>query len=86
MANIDGKQYGLPYNFGMVGFWYNKDLFEQAGIAAPPATWDELLADVQTLKDKGIVPISLAAGAADAWTAMFWWAYLSTTHRRRRMA
>ncbi len=45
---------------------------------APPATWDELLTDVQTFKDKGIVPISLAAGAADSWTAMFWWAYLST--------
>jgi raffinose/stachyose/melibiose transport system substrate-binding protein len=78
MANVDGKQYGLPYNLGVVGLWYNKDLFQQAGITAPPATWDELLADVQTLKDKGIVPISIAAGAADTWTSMFWWAYLST--------
>ena len=78
MANVDGKQYGLPYNLGVVGLWYNKDLFEQAGIAAPPATWDELLADVQIFKDKGIVPISIAAGAADTWTTMFWWAYLST--------
>ncbi len=78
MANVDGKQYGLPYNLGVVGLWYNKDLFQQAGIAGPPATWDELLADVQTLKDKGIVPISLAAEAANTWTAMFWWAYLST--------
>jgi len=34
-----GKQYGLPYNFGLVGFWYNKDLFGQAGITAPPTTW-----------------------------------------------
>ena len=78
MANVDGKQYGLPYNLGVVGLWYNKDLFQQAGIAGPPATWDELLADVQALKDKGIVPISLAAEAANTWTAMFWWAYLST--------
>jgi raffinose/stachyose/melibiose transport system substrate-binding protein len=77
MANVDGKQYGLPYNLGVVGLWYNKDLFEQAGIAGPPATWAELLTDVQTLKDKGIVPISIAAGAADTWTSMFWWAYLS---------
>jgi raffinose/stachyose/melibiose transport system substrate-binding protein len=77
MANVDGKQYGLPYNLGVVGLWYNKDLFQQAGIAGPPATWDELLTDVQTLKDKGIVPISLAAEAANTWTAMFWWAYLS---------
>ena len=48
---IDGKQYGIPYNFGMVGFWYNKALFEQAGITATPTTWDELLAAVDTLKD-----------------------------------
>ena len=33
---VDGKQYGIPYNFGMVGFWYNKALFAQAGITAPP--------------------------------------------------
>ena len=24
---VDGVQYGVPYNFGLVGFWYNKDLF-----------------------------------------------------------
>jgi len=77
MTNVDGKQYGVPYNLGAVGLWYNKDLFEQAGIDGPPATWEELLTDVQTFKDAGIVPISLAAGAADTWTSMFWFAYLS---------
>ena len=39
LFNIDGVQYGLPYNQSIVGMWYNKDLFEQAGIEAPPATW-----------------------------------------------
>jgi raffinose/stachyose/melibiose transport system substrate-binding protein len=29
---VDGKQYALPFTFGIEGFWYNKDLFEQAGI------------------------------------------------------
>ena len=32
--NIDGVQYGLPYNQSLVGVWYNVDLFEQAGIDA----------------------------------------------------
>jgi raffinose/stachyose/melibiose transport system substrate-binding protein len=77
MTQVDGAQYGLPYNLGAVGMWYNKDLFEQAGIDGPPATWEELLADVQIFKDAGIVPISLAAGTADTWTAMFWFAYLA---------
>ena len=50
---------------------------QQAGIDAPPATWEEFLADVQTLKDAGIVPISLAGEAPNSWTSMFWCAYLS---------
>ncbi len=42
LYQVDGKQYGIPYNLGMVGFWYNKDLFDQAGIDAPPATWSRV--------------------------------------------
>jgi raffinose/stachyose/melibiose transport system substrate-binding protein len=72
---VDGVQYGVPYNFGLVGFWYNKDLFEQAGITEPPATWEQFLADVQTLKDAGITPIAVAG--QDKWPAMFYWAYLA---------
>jgi len=72
---VDGVQYGIPYNFGLVGAWYNKDLFAQAGIEQPPATWEEFLTDVQLLKDAGITPIALAAG--DKWPAMFYWAYLA---------
>jgi len=75
LFNIDGVQYGAPFNLGAVGFFYNTALFEKAGIAAPPATWEELLADVQLLEDAGITPISVAAG--DKWPAMFWWAYLA---------
>ena len=72
---VDGVQYGIPYNFGLVGFWYNQDLFEQAGVSAPPATWSEFLDAVGKLKAAGITPI--AVGAGDKWPAMFWWAYLS---------
>jgi raffinose/stachyose/melibiose transport system substrate-binding protein len=75
MYKVDGKQYGIPFDLGMVGFWYNKDLFAQAGIDEPPATWDEFLEDVQTLKDAGITPIALGEG--DKWPGMFWWAYLA---------
>jgi raffinose/stachyose/melibiose transport system substrate-binding protein len=76
LFNVDGVQYGLPYNQSIVGIWYNKDLFEQAGLdpEAPPATWAELLEAVQALKDAGIVPI--AVGAGDKWPAHFWYSYL----------
>jgi raffinose/stachyose/melibiose transport system substrate-binding protein len=73
---LDGKNYGVPWDMGMVGFWYNKDLFAQAGIDAPPTTWAELLEDVQALKAAGITPI--AVGEGDKWPGHFWYAYLAT--------
>jgi raffinose/stachyose/melibiose transport system substrate-binding protein len=75
LYQIDGKQYGVPFNLGMVGLWYNKALFKKAGIDAPPTTWDEFLDDVGKLKAAGITP--LAVGEKDKWPGMFWWANLS---------
>jgi len=73
---LNGKNYGVPRDMGMVGFWYNKDLFTQAGIDSTPTTWTELLADVSKLKAAGITPISIGEG--DKWPGHFWWAYLAT--------
>ncbi len=75
LYQVDGKQYGVPYNLGMVGVWYNTALFKKAGIDEPPATWDEFLADIEKLKAAGITPIAL--GEKDKWPGMFWWANLS---------
>lgn len=74
--SADGKNYGVPWDMGMVGWWYNKDLFAQAGITKTPTTWTEFLEDVQLLKDAGITPISLGEG--DTWTGMHIWSYLAT--------
>ncbi|MBN1311588.1 MAG: extracellular solute-binding protein [Anaerolineae bacterium] len=71
-----GKNYGVPWDMGMVGFWYNKQLFADAGIDAPPQTWAELLEDVQALKDSGVIPIALGEG--DKWPGHYYWTYLAT--------
>jgi raffinose/stachyose/melibiose transport system substrate-binding protein len=71
----DGKQYGIPYDVHIVGFWYRTDLFQQAGITAPPTTMDELNAAVTKLKAKGITPISI--GSKDKWPDAFWWEYFA---------
>jgi len=68
---IDGKTYGLPFSYGIEGFWYNKDLFAKAGITSAPTTLDELDADVVKLKAANITPISVGAG--DKWPAAHWW-------------
>ena len=71
---IDGKLYAIPFDQGVVGFWYNKDLFAEAGITTPPTTWTEFTEDVQTLKDAGITPIALGGG--DKWPIHYYWTYL----------
>lgn len=55
----DGKGtiIGVPQDQYGFYLFYNKDLFQKAGIAAPPKTYDELYAACEALKAKGIVPI-----------------------------
>jgi raffinose/stachyose/melibiose transport system substrate-binding protein len=68
---VGGKQYGVPYDYHVVGFWYRTDLFQKAGISDPPATFDDLLTDIQKLKAAGISPIAL--GGKDKWPDAFYW-------------
>jgi len=70
---IDDKTYALPFSLGVVGVWYNTELFEQAGITEPPTTMTEWFADIAKLKDAGITPISVGAG--DKWPAAHYWYY-----------
>ena len=71
----DGHIYGIARDVAEVVLWYNKSLFEQAGVdPASLATWDGFLAAVQKLKDAGITPFAL--GAKDRWPAHFWWSKL----------
>ena len=72
---VNGQQYGVPYDLHMVGFWYRKDLFAKAHIASPPTTMAELNADVAKLKAAHIVPI--AVGSKDRWPDAFWWEYFA---------
>ena len=69
------KVYGVPWDMGMIGVWYNKALFTKAGISAPPATWDDFLADVTKLKAANIVPLAIAG--KDMWPSMHLWTYLA---------
>jgi len=45
----DGKIYGVPLSVDSLALYYNKDLFNAAGITRPPETWDEVLDDVYLL-------------------------------------
>jgi raffinose/stachyose/melibiose transport system substrate-binding protein len=69
-----GAQYGVPWDMGMIGVWYNKALFEKAGVTAPPATWDDFLAAISKLKASGTAPLAIAG--KDEWPSMHLWTYL----------
>ena len=73
---VNGRRYAVPYSVGVVGFWYNKQLFSQAGIASAPTSWPQLLAAITKLKAAGITPISV--GGRDRWPDAFYWDYLAT--------
>ena len=57
--------YALPINNQMEVFYYNKDLFEKAGIEKEPETWDEFFEACDKLKEIGVTP--WVVGATNAW-------------------
>lgn len=71
-GEIDGKIYALP----QVGaqsiplVYYNADLFEQAGIDAPPTSWDEFVQTCEQLTDAGIKAIEIGGGGGETWVTM----------------
>lgn len=50
------KIYGVPFATQSLGFFYNKDLLNRAGIKELPETWPEFKAALAKIKAAGIVP------------------------------
>lgn len=67
---VDGKTYGLPKDFDTIGVWYNKALFDQAGVPypAPGWTWDDYRATAKKLTNPAkktfgtVAPVNSQAG------------------------
>ena len=66
----NGKQYGVPIDLHIVGFWYRKDIFQKVGITVP-TTLTQLESDDTKLRAAGYAPI--AVGSKDGWPDAFWW-------------
>ena len=54
-----GTLKSIPYQPNVFAFFYNQNLFDQAGIKETPKTWDEFLDVCQKLKDAGITPMTM---------------------------
>lgn len=72
----NGTIYGVPYSFGATAFYYNKALWEKAGLDPNnfPTTYNGLVADLQKLKAAGITPIG---GGDKQGTYFTWWLYIA---------
>jgi multiple sugar transport system substrate-binding protein len=55
---VDKEVYALPKDFDTIGLWYNKEIFDQKGLAYPDEnwTWDDLVENAKKLTDpaKGV--------------------------------
>ena len=63
----DGSLYLIPLEFGFEMFWYNKAMFQKAGVDVPK-TLDDLPAVCSALAKTGVLPIAL--DGVDGWPPM----------------
>ncbi|MGJ4851093.1 ABC transporter substrate-binding protein [Bacillota bacterium Meth-B3] len=75
----DGKLYGIPQSKQVIGYFYNKALFEKAGISGPAATWDEFFAQCEQLKAAGITPVSMDTADSGWVTSLMLGAMIGTS-------
>ena len=51
-SQTGGKTWGVPFQRSTVVMYYNREMFKEAGIANPPATWAEMLDSAKKLTRK----------------------------------
>ncbi len=77
-AQVMGTTYAIPFHNSTPILYYNKTMFDRAGIKQPPQTWAELLADAKKLTDESTgqwgsccrrPTTTTAAGSSRRWCA-----------------
>ena len=63
---IDGKVMAIAFMANSQNLYYRKDLLEKAGLSVPK-TYEEMIADGKTLRDKGLIQTPLAANFKPGW-------------------
>ncbi|WP_251855896.1 ABC transporter substrate-binding protein [Herbiconiux sp. L3-i23] len=73
-ATYDDSLYGLPIDGESTGLFYRTDMFEAAGIATPPTTWEEYREAAEKLTDPANKQYGTAIFAPEA--AYYWYPWL----------
>jgi multiple sugar transport system substrate-binding protein len=74
LATFQDSMYGLPFDGETTGLFYRTDLFEQAGIDAPPKTWEEFEQTAAALTDPAKKQYGFYLTAVEA--AYYWYPWL----------
>ena len=74
LVTFRGRQFGVPYAYYNVGFFFRRDLLQKADVASFPTDWPAFLAACGKLKAAGVTPIAI--GTKDLWPAAAWFDYL----------
>lgn len=76
LYSVDGKVYGIPKDYDTTGLWYNKKIFDEAGVPYPDDTWDwaklKEVAKQLTNKDKGIWGYAALMGNQGGYYDFIW--------------
>ena len=63
--SVNGKLLAIPFTFDLRTLFYRTDLFEEAGIEAPPTTWEEFVETAQKLNKPPDVYGFITVGKGD---------------------
>lgn len=74
----DGKIYASSNELQLIGYYYNKELFDAVGIK-PATTWDEFFSNCDKLLAAGITPISMDTGDGAWCTQLLMGAMIATS-------
>jgi multiple sugar transport system substrate-binding protein len=75
LCQYDGKQYGIPLDQNMLGFYYNKAIFREAGLdpETPPGNHEEFEAACEAILKVGKIPFHPALSSAPRWIRRAWY-------------
>ncbi len=76
-ANYQGKTYGVPWINDSKFFFFNKKMLADAGITAPPKTWDDVVTAAKAIKAKGIVKYPMVGSWKQAEAVICDWTQLA---------
>ena len=76
-ASYQGKDYGVPWINDSKFFFFNKKMLADAGITAPPKTWDDVVTAAKAIKAKGLVQYPMVGSWKQAEAVICDWTQLA---------